>query len=211
MQNFLYSHLFTFARVENLDLKQGFHERLCRGKPHSHWGQDVNIADVRTFMNSDGGDDNHPLSWLFADIQSCMIKKKSALTETRQKRARRKVSKEVGLPGKSWKYVSTQHSSDWAKLHSANKHFKSCSLVIWLTDLTKHEFRLYDVISVSLWSIYWSDHSEISCREVLGINRSQQVIELDTGQPQLALEVAVIRHSYWRRRWKTTSWVHQCM
>ncbi len=36
-----------------------------------------------------------------------------------------------------------QHSPDRSELHSENKHFKSCLLVVLQTDLTKHEFRLF--------------------------------------------------------------------
>lgn len=49
-------------------------------------------------------------------------------------------------------------SSYWSKLYSGNKHFKLCLLVIWLTDLTQHEFRLFTrwhyevLISASSWS-----------------------------------------------------------
>ncbi len=34
-------------------------------------------------------------------------------------------------------------SPDRSKLHSENKYFKSCLLVVLLTDLIKHEFRLF--------------------------------------------------------------------
>lgn len=49
-------------------------------------------------------------------------------------------------------------SSYRSKLYSGNKHFKLCLLVIWLTDLTQHEFRLFTrwhyevLISASSWS-----------------------------------------------------------
>ena len=48
------------------------------------------------------------------------------------------------------------------KLHSANKHFKSCFLVVWPNDLTKHELRLFtrrhydDVVSASLQQIHFN-------------------------------------------------------
>ncbi len=34
-------------------------------------------------------------------------------------------------------------SPDRSELHSENKHFKSCLLVVLRTDLAKHEFRLF--------------------------------------------------------------------
>lgn len=52
----------------------------------------------------------------------------------KKQRVRRRVSKDVGLPGKLSKYVSAQHRPDRSKLYSGNKHSKSCLLVIWLTD-----------------------------------------------------------------------------
>lgn len=58
---------------------------------------------------------------------------------------------------------STRHRSE---LHSENKHFKSCWPVVWPTDLTKHEFRLFTtrhndvVISASFWPIYYIQTTE---------------------------------------------------
>ena len=71
-------------------------------------------------------------------------------------------SEKVRLSGKFWKHVSAQHNSERSELHSVNKHFKSCFLVVLPVDLMKHEFRLFTrqnddaVIFASFWSIYRS-------------------------------------------------------
>ena len=53
------------------------------------------------------------------------------------------MSEEGRLAGKLWKYVLAQHNLDLSELHPWNKHFKSCLLVVWQSDLVKHEFRLF--------------------------------------------------------------------
>ena len=76
------------------------------------------------------------------------------------------VSKKVRIPGKFWKYVSAQHSSDQSELHLRNRHFKSCLSVVWPTDLMKHAIRFfirthYDVVvSASFRCIYYSQITE---------------------------------------------------
>lgn len=40
-------------------------------------------------------------------------------------------------------FFSYYQITDQSELHSGNKLLKRCLLVIWLTDLTKHESRLF--------------------------------------------------------------------
>ena len=67
----------------------------------------------------------------------------STCTETGQKRSWRggEVSVEGRLPGKSWKCVTAQHSSDRSQFHSGNKHFYCCLLFIWWTELSSVFFQ----------------------------------------------------------------------
>ena len=54
-------------------------------------------------------------------------------------------AKTVRPPGKFWKYVSALHSIaliDPSSV-SGSEHCKRCFLVIWPTDLTRHQFRLF--------------------------------------------------------------------
>lgn len=75
---------------------------------------------------------------------------------TKQELTWTKVTEEVQWPGKFWNM--SQHSPNQSKLHSGNKHFKSCLL----------EFRLFtrrhydNTISASSDPFIVSDHREIS-------------------------------------------------
>ena len=76
-------------------------------------------------------------------ISSLAVRRHTELYDDTSAALRLESEQEVRLSGKSWKYVSAQQSSDPSELHSGNKHFKSSLLVVWPTDLTQHEFRLF--------------------------------------------------------------------
>ena len=100
---------------------------LCQCQ-HSHWCHDIHGHQWRIMIS------NHELN----DDTS---------TEVRQDRE--ELWRKVWLPGKSWKHVSAQLSSD---LHSGNKHFKSSEFVVWhQSDTKRHR------------GVVTSDHTEPLC------------------------------------------------
>ena len=128
---------YTFFIANSL--KQEKH--TCNWKQHQPW-----TAMEKVIIITDRGVCGH--TELYDDTSTC--------TETGKKKKSVygvKTSKEVGLPCKSWKYVSAKHIPDQSKLSS---------------ELTKCEFRLlsrqhYDVVIVlSFWFIYCHQTTEKS-------------------------------------------------